>query len=97
MEFLRGVVADPRTERVIMALIVVNAVTLGMETSETLMAHYGGVLHVLDRVILAVFHDEDAQGALRSGDGRVHGGQRLLSRAASARRPATARATHSVK
>jgi voltage-gated sodium channel len=55
MEFLRGVVADPRTERVIMALIVINAVTLGMETSETLMAHYGGVLHVLDRVILAVF------------------------------------------
>jgi voltage-gated sodium channel len=55
MEFLRGVVEDPRTERVIMALIVFNAVTLGLETSQTLMARWGGVLHVVDRVILGVF------------------------------------------
>jgi voltage-gated sodium channel len=55
MEFLRGVVEDPRTERVIMALIVFNAVTLGMETSQTIMAKWGGVLHVVDRVILGVF------------------------------------------
>jgi voltage-gated sodium channel len=55
MEFLRGVVADPRTERVIMALIVFNAVTLGLETSQTITAQYGGLLHVIDRVVLAVF------------------------------------------
>jgi voltage-gated sodium channel len=55
MEFLRGVVEDPRTERVIMALIIFNAVTLGLETSQTIMAKWGGVLHVVDRVILAVF------------------------------------------
>jgi voltage-gated sodium channel len=55
MEFLRRVVADPRTERVIMALIVFNAVTLGLETSQTIMAQYGALLHVIDRVILGVF------------------------------------------
>ena len=55
MEFLRRVVADPRTERVIMALIVFNAVTLGLETSQTIMARYGEVLHLIDRVILGVF------------------------------------------
>ena len=55
MEFLRRVVADPRTERLIMALIVFNAVTLGLETSQTIMAQYGEVLHLIDRVVLGVF------------------------------------------
>jgi hypothetical protein len=34
MDWLRKVVQDPRTERFIMALIVLNAVTLGLEMSE---------------------------------------------------------------
>jgi voltage-gated sodium channel len=55
MEFLQRVVADPRTERVIMALIVFNAVTLGLETSQAITAQYGELLHVIDRVILGVF------------------------------------------
>jgi voltage-gated sodium channel len=55
MELLSRVIADPRTERVIMELIVFNAVTLGLETSQTIMAQYGELLHVIDRIILAVF------------------------------------------
>jgi len=39
----------------IMGLIVVNAITLGLETSKTVMAAYGPVLVVLDKAILAVF------------------------------------------
>jgi voltage-gated sodium channel len=55
MQWLRRIIDDARTERIIMALIIVNAVTLGLETSQTVMARWGGVLHVLDQAILAVF------------------------------------------
>ena len=39
--WLRTIVDDPRTERVIMTLIIVNAVILGLETSKSVMASYG--------------------------------------------------------
>ena len=53
--WLRSIVDDPRAERVIMVLIVINAVILGLETSETIMASHGWLLETLDRAILAVF------------------------------------------
>ena len=55
MEWLRSVVQDRRTERFIMALIVLNAVTLGLETSESVMASYGPLLTTIDRIIIAIF------------------------------------------
>ncbi len=55
MTWLRDIVYHPRTERLIMTLIMINAVTLGLETSKTVMDRFGDVLHVIDRVILAVF------------------------------------------
>lgn len=55
MGFLRRIIEDPRTERVIMALIVFNAVTLGLETSQTVMASWGTALHLIDQIILAIF------------------------------------------
>lgn len=48
-------IESPRVQKIIIALILINAVTLGMETSPTLMAQFGGVLHLLDRLILSVF------------------------------------------
>ena len=39
----------------ITTLILINAVTLGMETDEGLVASYGGLLHLTDRVILVIF------------------------------------------
>ena len=51
----RTIVEDPRTERVVMSLIIINAVILGLETSKTVMASFGPLLEVLDHVILAVF------------------------------------------
>jgi voltage-gated sodium channel len=53
-------VTSPGVQRVIIALIVVNAVTLGLETSSAVMAGYGELLHVVDRAILAVFVAEIA-------------------------------------
>lgn len=54
-EKLRLFVEDERFQRAIIALIAFNAATLGLETSETVRAHAGGLLAVVDRVVLAIF------------------------------------------
>jgi voltage-gated sodium channel len=51
----RAVVERSAVQTVILWLIVVNAVTLGLETSPTAMAAAGPVLIAIDRTILAVF------------------------------------------
>jgi voltage-gated sodium channel len=53
-------VTSPGVQRFIIALIVVNAVTLGLETSSVVMADYGDLLHFADRAILTVFVAEIA-------------------------------------
>ncbi|MEZ5844271.1 MAG: ion transporter [Hyphomicrobiaceae bacterium] len=42
-------------ERLVLTIIVVNAITLGFETSPTIMARLGGLLHVLDEIMLWFF------------------------------------------
>jgi voltage-gated sodium channel len=56
--WLAKVLAVPATERFITALILINAVTLGLETSPSIMAQYGPVLLTLDKIILAIFAAE---------------------------------------
>lgn len=48
-------VETPRFQHVITAVILVNAVTLGAETSAGLVDRFGGLLHVVDRIALTVF------------------------------------------
>ena len=48
-------VESARVQRVITVLIVLNAITLGLETADSVMARVGEVLHELDRIILMVF------------------------------------------
>ena len=55
MDWLCKIVQDPRTERFIMGLIVLNAVTLGLETSATAMTNFGTLLTAIDRFVIAVF------------------------------------------
>ena len=52
---LAAIAEDSRFQRAIIALIVVNAVTLGLETSPEVMASAGPVLVVLDHAMLTVF------------------------------------------
>ncbi len=52
---LKSLIADPRTERTIMILIVINAIILGLETSPSIMNSYGPLLEWIDHIILAVF------------------------------------------
>ena len=55
IERLRWLVEWSWTSRFITALICINAVTLGLETSSTAMAAAGDVLIAIDRTVLAVF------------------------------------------
>lgn len=53
--WLRNIVENPRTERVVMSLIIINATVLGLETSQSVMATSGPVLEFLDHILLAIF------------------------------------------
>ena len=55
VEQLKTFLESRRFEAFITALIIVNAITLGLETSERAMAAAGPLLIVLDRAILTVF------------------------------------------
>ncbi|MEQ8860291.1 MAG: ion transporter [Pseudomonadales bacterium] len=52
---LRAVLERPLVQHSVLALILINAVSLGLETSADLMARWGGQLMVVDRIILSVF------------------------------------------
>jgi voltage-gated sodium channel len=52
---VRTLVESRPFQRFITAVIIVNAVTLGCETSPFLLAEYGGLLHAIDRSALGVF------------------------------------------
>lgn len=55
MAALKDLIESRRFELAITVLILLNAITLGLETSPTIMAAHGGLLLIIDRAILAVF------------------------------------------
>ncbi len=54
-DLLRKAVESPQVRHAITVLIVLNAITLGLETWEAAMARAGPLLITLDRAILSVF------------------------------------------
>lgn len=48
-------VEGPRAQRFIMALIVINAITLGLETVPSVLAAYGPILKTFDQIVLTIF------------------------------------------
>ncbi|KMW58875.1 Voltage-gated sodium channel subunit [Candidatus Rhodobacter oscarellae] len=52
---LTSFIEHDRVRSFIMAVIVFNAVILGLETSKSAMAQYGELIHLLDQVCLAIF------------------------------------------
>ena len=52
---VRDWVENPRVQNCIMALIVINAIVLGLETVPSVMQNYGVILLAADSVILGVF------------------------------------------
>ncbi len=71
-ERIGGAVMAPRVQNLITGLIVLNAVTLGLETVPSVVAEWGGILRVLDKVVLAVF-------VLEIGAKLVHRGWRFFT------------------
>lgn len=55
MDRLKAFLSSRRFETVISVLIVINAITLGLETVPAAMERFGSLLLILDRAILAVF------------------------------------------
>ena len=53
--WLRTIVENPNTERMVMSLIIINATVLGLETSQEVMATSGPLLEVIDHVLLTIF------------------------------------------
>lgn len=51
----RALIEHPRFDQAIVAVIVANAITLGLETSPTIAARFGDLLHAFDRTVLGVF------------------------------------------
>jgi voltage-gated sodium channel len=54
-ERARVLIEAPMFDRIIISLIGVNAVTLGLETSPSIMLRIGEVLHAFDHTVLGVF------------------------------------------
>jgi voltage-gated sodium channel len=54
-EKLRRLTESERFQNFIIAVIIVNAIIIGFETSPTAMARFGGLLMALDRAALAIF------------------------------------------
>ena len=52
---LKTWLASARVQNTVLALIILNAITLGMETSDAVMAAWGPQLMVLDKALLSVF------------------------------------------
>lgn len=55
IERLRALVESSRTQNFIIGVIILNAITLGLETSEAIMARLGPLLKMIDRLALAIF------------------------------------------
>lgn len=55
MPLLRRLLESNRFETAITTLILLNAVTLGLETSPVLWARYGSLLYATDHTLLAIF------------------------------------------
>ena len=55
MQKLKSIVESNVFTNFIMALIIMNAVTLALETSPTVMAQIGPFLNAFDRIVLAIF------------------------------------------
>lgn len=73
-----GWVEGPRVRAAIVAVIVVNALLLGMETSPTLMGLAGPLIVTLDRICLAIFVVEIGLKVFGRGAGFFRSGWNLF-------------------
>jgi len=58
INMLTSLLRSRRFELAITILIVINAITLGLETSDAVVAKFGGILSFVDRTVLYIFVGE---------------------------------------
>lgn len=75
---LRAWVDSSRFQRVVVALVIANAVTLGLETFPAVMARAGGLLGVLDRAFIVLFTVELTLKAVAHGRSFFRSGWNLF-------------------
>ena len=57
---LKTFIESPKTQNFILGVIILNAIVLGLETSDTVVKHAGSLLGVLDKVAVGIFITEIA-------------------------------------
>jgi voltage-gated sodium channel len=55
IEKLRVLVESTKFQNAIMAVIIINAIVIGLETSPTITASFGPILDALDQIAIAIF------------------------------------------
>ncbi|MBO9463802.1 ion transporter [Tropicibacter sp. R15_0] len=65
-------------QNTIIGVIIINAIVLGMETSDTLMQNWGGVIRLIDALCLAIFVVEIAIKLFARGFGFFRSGWNLF-------------------
>jgi voltage-gated sodium channel len=75
---VREVLERPTVERAILGLIIVNAVTLGLSTSDRVMESVGPLIQVFDRLVLGVFVAELAAKLFSYGRGFFRNGWNIF-------------------
>ena len=55
VERLRKLVESAHFQNAILAVIIINAIIIGMETSPAMMARFGGILRALDTIAIVIF------------------------------------------
>lgn len=54
-EYIGTIIANPRFGHFILAVIVLNAITLGLETDKTIMRHASSWLFIFDKIAVGIF------------------------------------------
>lgn len=54
-ENIKNLVESKLFQNFIISLIVINGITMGMETSKDIMAQYGNILHLFDKTVITIF------------------------------------------
>lgn len=54
-ENIKNIVDSSLFQNFIIGVIIFNGITMGMETSKDIMSSYGGLLHLIDTVVITIF------------------------------------------
>jgi voltage-gated sodium channel len=54
-DVVKKIVESQRFQNFIIGLIVINGITMGLETSKSVMLNYGSFIHLFDTFVITVF------------------------------------------